>query len=60
VIENGAKRRGRIVHLADVVDTDIPFIARSLKHVRETARRVVTFEDQNPLPGVAREQRCRR
>lgn len=56
VIEGGAYRRIRIVHLADVMNPDVPLVARPAEHVSETARRVMTLKHQNAMTGVAGEE----
>ncbi len=57
MIESGAQRRGRILYLTDVVETDIPFVAGPMEGVRESAGGVVALQDQNTLAGMFGEQR---
>lgn len=59
VIEDGAERGRRIVHLSDVVDPDIPLIPGPVECVGETSSRLMALQHQNPLAGVTGEQRRR-
>jgi len=59
VLEQRAYRRSRLVYLADVMDADVPFKARSVENVRKPTGRVVTLEHQYSLACRFGEQRGR-
>ena len=52
IVERSAQRGYRILKLADVMDTNIPGVARAIEAVGVTACRVVALEHQNFLAGV--------
>jgi hypothetical protein len=59
VLEQRAYRRSRLVYLADVMEADVPFKARSVESVRKPTGRVVTLEHQYSLACRFGEQRGR-
>ena len=58
IVEDCPEHRSRL-QLAEVVDPDVPLVARAPKDVCIAAQRVVPFEDEDALAAVLGQQRCR-
>jgi len=55
-IEGAPQLRIRILNPSNIVEADIPLVARAVKHMGTTAGDVMAFEHENAFPGVAREE----